>query len=121
VLLVLAVLYVVQKVTGGATSVYNFLRFRRQMKWCKNCGEYHAVGGTNGTFWEEDGRYYFMKDGVKHDVTDFVNDRAFHYPPGDGEEDDEEDAESFAGGAQGNRKERRKGKKKAKQGKKKTR
>jgi hypothetical protein len=64
-------------------------------------GEYHPVGGENGSFWEENGRYYFVRDGLKHDVTDLMKDR-YQQEGLDEEEEEEEEEEEDIGGVDKN-------------------
>eukprot|EP01113_Clastostelium_recurvatum_P009073 TRINITY_DN1432_c0_g1_i2.p1 TRINITY_DN1432_c0_g1~~TRINITY_DN1432_c0_g1_i2.p1 ORF type:complete len:1480 (-),score=506.59 TRINITY_DN1432_c0_g1_i2:4-4443(-) len=76
-LVVMGIVLGVQRMGSGVAGRYRSFKYRKHMKWCRNCADYHVVGGEDGTFWEEDGHYYFMKEGLRHDVSDLINNRAF--------------------------------------------
>eukprot|EP01116_Phalansterium_solitarium_P006910 TRINITY_DN1933_c0_g1_i2.p2 TRINITY_DN1933_c0_g1~~TRINITY_DN1933_c0_g1_i2.p2 ORF type:complete len:238 (+),score=45.19 TRINITY_DN1933_c0_g1_i2:158-871(+) len=45
---------------------------RPSARWCASCAEYHELTGDDGDVWEENGRYYYNRRGLVHDVTDIV-------------------------------------------------
>ncbi len=52
-------------------------RSKVQTKWCEACQEWHQISNDEGEVWEENGRYYYRRDGRVHDVTDFVQSGLF--------------------------------------------
>jgi hypothetical protein len=55
-------------------TLKNVIHFKpkRQMRWCDSCGEYHVISNEEGEVWEENGRYYYRKQGTAYDVTTLV-------------------------------------------------
>ena len=56
------------------SSLYNLVSFKpkKQMKWCSNCEQYHMITNDDNTLWEEDGKYFYRRDGKIHDVTNLI-------------------------------------------------
>lgn len=53
-------------------NVFRFKSNQKQMEWCASCGEYHTISNEEGEMWEEDGKYYYKRDGKVHDITSVV-------------------------------------------------
>jgi curved DNA-binding protein CbpA len=88
----LVILVVFKLFKGILIAVKNLVKFKpkKQMKWCDSCREYHVVSNDEGEVWEENGRYFYRRDGTVHDVTDFVQGGFFTTQPefdDDGDED----------------------------------
>jgi hypothetical protein len=106
-MVVLAVIAILLFIKQAVTSVYRVARVRsrpsmtvrRSEQWCPSCGRHHGTmmsssagylppdnndshkADADGSFWEENGRYYFMQGSTKHDVTSFVEEHRFYWNP----------------------------------------
>jgi len=92
-LVFLVVLLVFKLFKGALVAIKNLIKFKpkKQMKWCDSCREYHVVSNDEGEVWEENGRYFYRRDGTVHDVTDFVQGGFFTTPELDDDDDLDED------------------------------
>jgi len=92
-MVVLAIIALLLFVKQAATSVARAVwpAAHKEEKWCSACRKYHTMAtvaspyaDSEGSFWEEGGRYYFLQGSTKHDVTSIVHDRYWRSQPGHG-------------------------------------
>jgi hypothetical protein len=83
-MVVLAIIALLLFIKQAATSVGRTVwpASHKDKKWCSACRKYHTLSpvaspyaDSEGSFWEEGGRYYFLQGSTKHDVTSIVQDR----------------------------------------------
>jgi len=94
-LVFLVILLVFKLFKGALVAIRNLIKFKpkKQMKWCDSCREYHVVSNDEGEVWEENGRYFYRRDGTVHDVTDFVQGGFFTTQPELDDDEGEDDSQ----------------------------